>query len=174
MNKSDDIKELASALCKAQSAMGGAAKDANNPFFKSKYADLSSVIRAIKQPFSDNGLSYSQLPISQDGLVGVTTILMHSSGQWLSSDLLLKPVKGDPQAAGSCLTYCRRYSLQSLAGIPSEDDDGNMASSGQKAVDFAVGETETKWIEAAKADPLVLEQITDANYRAFIKAKAGV
>ena len=92
MNKSDDIKDLAAALCKAQSEMGGASKDANNPFFKSKYADLSSVIRAVKQPFADNGLSYSQLPISKDGLVGVTTILMHNSGQWLSSDLLLKPV----------------------------------------------------------------------------------
>ena len=136
MNKSDDIKDLAAALCKAQSEMGGASKDANNPFFKSKYADLSSVIRAVKQPFADNGLSYSQLPISIDGLVGVTTILMHNSGQWLSSDLLLKPTKGDPQAAGSCLTYCRRYSLQSLAGIPSEDDDGNAASAAPRKATY--------------------------------------
>ena len=172
MNKSGDIKDLAAALCKAQSEMGGASKDANNPFFKSKYADLSSVIRAVKQPFADNGLSYSQLPISMDGLVGVTTILMHNSGQWLSSDLLLKPTKGDPQAAGSCLTYCRRYSLQSLAGIPSEDDDGNAASAAPRKVaydDIAIG-----WIDAVKADPSVLNQIKDANYRAFIKDQAGV
>ena len=174
MNKSDDIKDLAGALCKAQSEMGGASKDANNPFFKSKYADLSSVIRAVKQPFADNGLSYSQLPISRDGLVGVTTILMHNSGQWLSSDLLLKPTKGDPQAAGSCLTYCRRYSLQSLAGIPSEDDDGNAASAAPRKATYTVDDSATGWIDAVKADSAVLNQITDAGYRAFIKEQAGV
>ena len=129
MNKSDDIKELAAALCKAQGEMGGANKDAENSFFKSTYADLGSVVRAIKQPFADNGLSYSQLTTSDNGLYGVTTVLMHTSGQWLSSVLLL-PVKkpNDPQAAGSAITYARRYALQAMAGIPSEDDDGNAAS----------------------------------------------
>ena len=174
MNKSDDIKELAAALCKAQGEMGGAAKDSNNPFFKSKYSDLGSVIRAIKQPFVDNGLSYSQLPLSQDGLVGVTTILMHTSGQWLSSELLLKPVKADPQAAGSALTYCRRYALQAIAGIPSEDDDGNMASAKPKKETYTVDDTATGWIDAVKANPSVLNEITDANYKAFIRQKAGV
>ena len=174
MKKSDDIKELSAALCKAQSEMGGASKAANNPFFNSKYADLSSVIRAIKQPFADNGLSYSQLPISKDGFVGVTTMLMHNSGQWLSSDLLLKPTKGDPQAAGSCLTYCRRYSLQSLAGIPSEDDDGNAASVASRKPTYTVDDSAVGWIDAVKADPSVLNQINDANYRAFIKEQAGV
>lgn len=164
MNKSDDIKELATALCKAQSEMGGAAKDSNNPFFKSKYSDLGSVIRAIKHAFADNGLSYSQLPLSQDGLVGVTTILMHSSGQWLSSELLLKPVKGDPQAAGSALTYARRYALQAIAGIPSEDDDGNAASKAPKAIT----EQDQGWIDAAKLDPEVLNQIEDPAYKARI------
>ena len=168
MNKSDDIKDLAIALCKAQSEMGGAAKDANNPFFKSKYADLGSVIRAIKEPFFNNGLSYSQLPLSQDGLVGVQTILMHSSGQWLISELLLKPVKPDPQAAGSALTYCRRYALQAIAGIPSEDDDGNAASKAPKAGPAPITEQDQQWIDAAKADPEVLNQITDATYKARI------
>ena len=174
MNKSDDIKDLAGALCKAQSEMGGASKDANNPFFKSKYADLSSVIRAVKQPFADNGLSYSQLPISKDGLVGVTTILMHNSGQWLSSDLLLKPVKGDPQAAGSCLTYCRRYSLQSLAGIPSEDDDGNAASAAPKKATYTIDDNAKTWIAIVKADPSRSSELENVDYRAFIKEQAGV
>jgi hypothetical protein len=62
MNSSIEINELATALCQAQSQMGGAVKDSSNPFFKSNYADLTSVIKAIKQPFSDNGLSYSQFP----------------------------------------------------------------------------------------------------------------
>lgn len=128
MNKSESIKNLAMALNKAQEAMGGAAKDANNPFFKSKYADLGSVIRAIKQPFADNGLSYSQFPVSTDTQCGVHTILMHTSGEWMESTLLLPMVKPDPQKAGSAITYARRYALQAIAGIPSEDDDGNAAS----------------------------------------------
>lgn len=130
MNKSDSIKNLAAALNKAQEAMGGAAKDANNPFFKSKYADLGSVIRAIKQPFADNGLSYTQFPVSEENNCGVDTILMHSSGEWIESRLLLPMVKADPQKAGSAITYARRYALQAIAGIPSEDDDGNAASQG--------------------------------------------
>jgi hypothetical protein len=131
MNKSDSIKELATALNLAQADMSGAKKKAANPFFKSKYADLNAVVDAIRQPFCDNGLSYSQFPLFRDGLVGVETILMHSSGEWISSELLLPMVKQDPQAAGSALTYARRYSLQAIAGIPSEDDDGNAASSRQ-------------------------------------------
>jgi hypothetical protein len=128
MNKSDSIKELATALNLAQAEMSGAKKKAANPFFKSKYADLNSVVDAIRVPFCDNGLSYSQFPLFRDGLVGVETILMHSSGEWISSELLLPMVKQDPQAAGSALTYARRYALQSIAGVPSEDDDGNHAS----------------------------------------------
>jgi hypothetical protein len=166
MNKSDDIKDLAAALCKAQSEMGGAVKDANNPFFKSKYADLGSVIRAIKEPFANNGLSYSQLPITSDAGVGVTTILMHISGQWLSSDLILKPVKNDPQAAGSTLTYARRYALQSIAGIPSEDDDGNAASSKQAVKPTA---DDIAWINAIKADPEIINQITDSQYKTYLQ-----
>ena len=128
MNKSDSIKELATALCKAQAEMSGAAKDANNPFFKSKYADLGAVVKAVKEPFSNNGLSYSQFPIMLENKVGVETILMHESGEWISGELVLPMTKQDPQAAGSAITYARRYGLQSVAGIPSEDDDGNNAS----------------------------------------------
>jgi hypothetical protein len=125
MNKSESIKELASALNKAQAEMSGAKKKANNPFFKSKYSDMNAVVDAIRQPFCDNGLSYSQFPLFENGCVGVETILMHESGEWISSVLMLPMVKQDPQAAGSAITYARRYSLQSIAGIPSEDDDGN-------------------------------------------------
>ncbi|MFQ3209158.1 MAG: hypothetical protein ACI9HU_000642 [Colwellia sp.] len=128
MNKSDSIKELAIALNKAQAEMSGAKKKATNPFFKSKYSDMNAVVDAIRIPFCDNGLSYSQFPIFSDKCVGVETILMHESGEWISSVLMLPMVKQDPQAAGSAITYARRYSLQSIAGIPSEDDDGNHAT----------------------------------------------
>lgn len=128
MNKSDTLVELAKALNAAQAEMSGAKKKAANPFFKSKYADLNSVVDAVRIPFAENGLSYSQFPVFEDGKVGVETILMHSSGEWISSKLLLPMVKQDPQAAGSAITYARRYALQAIAGIPAEDDDGNAAT----------------------------------------------
>lgn len=128
MNKSESIKNLAAAMAKAQADMGSAHKDKNNPFFKSKYADLSAVVDAIKEPFANNGLSYVQFPIEENGRIGVETILMHSSGEWLSNLFTVQLSKQDAQGAGSAITYCRRYGLQAVAGIPSEDDDGNAAS----------------------------------------------
>ena len=127
MNSSEKINELATALCKAQAAMGGAVKDSANPFFKSSYADLTSVIKAIKQPFSDNDLSYTQFPVSDENGIGVVTRLMHNSGQWMELGYTLPIVKRDPQAAGSAITYARRYALQSMAGIPTADDDAESA-----------------------------------------------
>lgn len=127
MKQSESIDKLAAALVKAQAAMGGAVKDSENPFFKSKYADLGSVVKAVKEPFADNGLSYVQFPLSTDKGVGVTTRLMHSSGQWLESEFTLPLGKQDAQAAGSAITYARRYALQAVAGIPAADDDGEAA-----------------------------------------------
>jgi hypothetical protein len=129
MNKSENLNELATALCKAQNEMGGAVKDAKNPFFKSSYADLTSVIKAIKEPFNKNGLSYVQLPTTSDGGkgIGVKTILMHTSGQFIESEFYLPITKADPQAGGSAITYARRYALQAMAGIPTADDDAEAA-----------------------------------------------
>lgn len=128
MNKSEDIKELATALCKAQAEMSGAKKKAENPFFKSKYANLEEIINCAKDALSDNGLSISQFPVTDEATAGVTTLLMHSSGQWIEDTLLLKCAKQDPQGMGSAITYARRYAYQSVLGIPSEDDDGYVAS----------------------------------------------
>ncbi len=131
MNKSESIKNIAVAMNKAQSQMGGASKDSANPFFKSKYADLSSVVQAIKEPFADNGLSYVQFPIEDQGRIGVETMIMHTSGEYLSQSFTVQLTKQDAQGAGSAITYCRRYGLQAVAGIPSEDDDGNHAAQKQ-------------------------------------------
>lgn len=144
MKKSESIKELATALNKAQAEMSGAKKRGNNPFFKSKYADLNAVVDAVRIPFCDNGLSYSQFPLFDNGCVGVETILMHDSGEWISNILMLPMTKQDPQAAGSAITYARRYSLQSIAGIPCEDDDGNKATRSHK-VDIAAVAAECGW-----------------------------
>ena len=129
MKQSENITDLAMALCLAQAQMGGAIKDSNNPFFKSSYADLTSVIKVIKQPFADNGLSFVQFPITSEGGkgVGVSTMIMHSSGQWVQGEYLLPMDKITAQGAGSAITYARRYALQAMAGIPTVDDDAEAA-----------------------------------------------
>lgn len=109
--------------------MESAKKDSSNPFFKNKYADLASVVDAIKKPFSQNGLAYTQdAGCDETGYVAVETTIMHESGEWKSSILRMRPVKDDPQGIGSCITYARRYGLQCAAGVPADDDDGNAAS----------------------------------------------
>jgi hypothetical protein len=134
MKRSESIKEIATALAKAQGQMESAKKDSSNPFFKSKYSDLASVVEAVKKPFSDNGISYVQFPLSNEkNEVGVETMIMHSSGEWLMGEPLFLPVaKNDAQAYGSAMTYAKRYSLQAAAGLPSEDDDGNGATGKQQ------------------------------------------
>jgi hypothetical protein len=133
--RSDYIGKLAEALSKAQGAMEGASKSAENPFFKSKYADLASVWDACRGPLSANGLAVIQVPAAPTapGRVAIDTILAHASGEWISGVLELTPVKSDPQSVGSAITYARRYGLQAIVGIAPEDDDGNAASGTDKA-----------------------------------------
>ena len=130
MNKSESIKELATALAKAQGQIKGAVKDSANPFFKSKYADLASVVEAIRNAFAANGLSYIQsVEPSDKDEVRVETTILHSSGEWIGCGVLALPVsKVDAQGYGSALTYARRYSLSAATGVAPEDDDGNAAT----------------------------------------------
>lgn len=127
MNQSESIAKLSAALVKAQAEMSGAVKDSANPFFKSRYADLEAVIKAIKEPFAKHGLAYTQFPITGDNGIGVTTRLIHESGEWIECGFFLPMTKADPQAAGSAITYARRYALQAMAGIPAVDDDAEGA-----------------------------------------------
>lgn len=127
MQKSESIAAIAAALVKAQNQMSGARAAQTNPHFKSKYAGLEEVVEAVKKPFADNGIAFSQHPFSDEAGSGVTTILMHTSGEWLQSDYVLPMVKVTPQGAGSSLTYARRYALAAVAGLPQRDDDGNEA-----------------------------------------------
>ena len=137
MNKSESIANLALALNLAQQQMGGAVKDSTNPFFKSSYADLTSVIKAVKDPLCANGLSYVQFPITSTGGngIGVETVLMHKSGEWMSNEFTMPMVKSDPQAAGACLSYARRYSLSSVLGLPVADSDAEAAMMRGKPVE---------------------------------------
>ena len=129
MTKSDNINELATALAKAQGAIQGAIKDSTNPFFKSNYADLASVWGSCRKALSENGLSVVQTTDSDNlEIVVVHTMLLHSSGQYITGSLSMKPVKMDPQGIGSAISYARRYALAAIAGIYQEDDDANRAT----------------------------------------------
>lgn len=126
MKKSESIKNISTALAVFHIKMDVIKKDAKNPFFKSTYASLSNILDAIKIPLAESDLSFSQHPMGENGL---STILMHKSGEWLGSHFTMKPVKNDPQGIGSCITYMRRYALAAILGLNiDEDDDGNQAS----------------------------------------------
>jgi hypothetical protein len=137
MNKSENVKELAIALSKAQAEMPPAEMKSVNPFFKSKYADLGSVIKAAKPVMAKHGLSISQLPTSLGDMLGVTTILMHESGEWIEDTIML-PIneekgKSAAQVAGSVISYLRRYSFASILGMYADEDiDGNAPPQSQK------------------------------------------
>lgn len=131
MKHSDSIKEISAALVKAQAAMQNVAKDANNPFFKSKYVTLAALVDAIKPALLANDIAYMQTPVTNEHeACGVETMLVHSSGEWIRADPFFVPVsKADAQGFGSAVTYCRRYSLAAVCGVaPEDDDDGNAAA----------------------------------------------
>ena len=126
MEKSEQLNELFTALSKFQGKMKAVSFDSNNPFFKSKYASLSALVSTAAPIVSECGLAVVQLA-GEDG--AITTILGHSSGQYILTTLKLKPAKDDPQGVGSALTYSRRYAYAAILGLVSdEDDDGNSAS----------------------------------------------
>lgn len=133
MKTSDSIKNLATALLKAQGEFTGVLKDKTNPHFKSKYADLQAAISATEDPLRTNGLLVIQTPFGETATqsAGVTTRLIHISGEWLEGELELPAGTAnriDAQTFGSAITYARRYSYLGILGIAPEDDDGNVAS----------------------------------------------
>ena len=135
MKKSETLTEFSKAFAKTQQEMKQPLKDANNPFFKSKYVPLENVVEAITESASKNGLSFTQFPSSdEDGNVTVGTLVMHGSGEWIEYDpIKMKPVKNDPQSIGSAITYAKRYALSAIFGITSDqDDDGNEATQTKK------------------------------------------
>jgi hypothetical protein len=152
MKQSESINKLAMALVKAQAEMGGAVKDSKNPFFKSSYADLTSVIKAIKEPFANNGLAYIQFPISGEKSAGVITRLVHESGEWLEQDYMMPLIKNDSQSFGSILSYARRYSLSAMAGIPAVDDDSESAMIRVDKIDTNMIDLISDLIEKTESD----------------------
>jgi len=131
--RSNDIVKLIGALLVVQKGITVVKKNSRNPFFKSNYADLEGTWAACRQILCDNDLVVTQMPdIAEDGQAVLVTQISHTSGQWMSSRLPLTPIKQDPQAQGSALTYARRYALQSMIGLSPSDDDGETAMSRNK------------------------------------------
>jgi hypothetical protein len=128
MAQSDSIAALAAALCEAQFAMEGAKKDSVNPHFKSKYADLTSVWEACRTPLHANGLAVVQAPEPCEIGIQLRTMLMHKSGEWIDSVLIIPAAQQSPQGYGSAMSYARRYALAAMLGVVSEDDDAEAAT----------------------------------------------
>ena len=133
MNTSQTITKIAAALVQAQSEMGNATKDAINPFFKKTYADLNAIREAVLPVLNRNGICAIQPTIVIDGCDFVETILLHNSGEFISSLTRIVVDKvNDAQRHGSGLSYARRYALQSIVNIGAEDDDANKAVAPQQ------------------------------------------
>ena len=124
----DGLAPLFAAYVKAQAQMGEVFKRANNPAFKTKYADLATVVDAVIPAFNASGLAVIQSPAFDGDVVTIVTMIAHIEGGWMRSSIDLRPSKTDPQGVGSAITYGRRYGLMAVAGVAPEDDDGNAAS----------------------------------------------
>lgn len=132
MNKSEAIGNLAKAIALSQVEVENATKDTKNEFFKSKYADLAAVLNVIRPVFSKHNIAIVQLPSFAAPIASVETMLIHESGEFISSVCSAPVGKQDAQGIGSAITYLRRYSLAAMCGVAQEDDDGNGASDKDK------------------------------------------
>jgi hypothetical protein len=138
MSTSTIINEIGAALVKAQGLIENPTKSVKNDFFKSKYADLAGVIDVVRPAFTEAGIAIVQSPFTrEDGKIGVCTTIVHTSGQWMSNEVSMAVdpnAKNPAQAAGSLITYLRRYSLSAFANVAQEDDDGNSLKVADKPV----------------------------------------
>lgn len=160
------MSEIAKAFIKAQSEMRTPKKGNSNPFFKSKYADLNSVLEAVLEALHNNGIAILQPTVFIDGKSFVNTVLLHESGERLegfTEILFSKP--NDAQAQGSGITYARRYGLQSICGVGAEDDDGNKASKKQEPAKEVITLTEENFKKSLSGSETqikaVLSRISD-------------
>lgn len=129
MKASESIVNIAKALCAFQSTVEAIRKDKANPFLKNKYADISNILEEIREPLATNGLCFVQFPAQNSSLC---TRILHTSGEWLEDEFSISPLKNDPQAMGSAITYMRRYALVAILGLSTEDDDAQAASKSAK------------------------------------------
>jgi len=160
MEKSESIVEIAKALIIFKNEVGKLKRTATNPFFKSSYSPISEVIEALHKPLISAGLSFLQFPKGENEL---ETLIMHASGEWISESYYMKPVKEDPQAFGSVITYQRRYALCAIFGLGDEDDDANKVSEPTKQSD------ERPWLSKAQLDTSLERIKTEEAPAEFVK-----
>ena len=166
------MKQIATALVKAQKAFGPALKSSTNPHFKSRYADLSACVEAVIDALNDNGIALVQKSYDcVDGIM-IETVFVHESGEMLETGILRFPImKNDPQGAMACLTYARRGSLMAACGIAPEDDDGNSASR-KTEIKSTVNENQILDLMAAMDEVSTLKELQEA-YKTAYKATNG-
>jgi hypothetical protein len=161
---SPTIGKLVEAIAKASLKFDPVLKDADNPAYRSKYADLPTIIEATRKHLAAEGVAVIQMPHAQFGsdeakMLTVTTMLAHTSGEWMASDLTLPAMmreRFDAQSVGSAVTYARRYSLAAMTNVAQEDDDGNKASGvGSKQEANAVAGDKLRKAAAKKGDDAV-------------------
>lgn len=162
-----ELKELPIALAKAQGEFAVAGENKNNPYFKSAYADLMSVVQASRPALTKNGLSVVQLITDNDEGKWLKTILLHSSGEWICSRVRIIPAKNDVQSISSTITYMKRVCYVSLVGvvIGDEDDDGEAAVATSRDV-YAKGVAlNTKYNpKEENTEVITSEQLEEMNY----------
>ena len=130
IKKSETQVALYAALARAQSQISVPGRNAVNPAFKSRYVDLSAVLAAVLPAWNANGLAITQFPVVAEDCssIELTTLISHTSGEWMESSIRMPVGKRDPHGIGSAITYARRYTVASIAGLMQDDDDGNLAS----------------------------------------------
>lgn len=165
---SSGINELAAALAKAQGEMLVASLDSTNPYFKSKYADFATIVRASRPALTKHGLSVTQqIIVEKDGQTMLHTILMHASGQFIESRMRITPSKNDLQTLGSCITYLKRYAYSALVGVTAadEDDDGERAMAPARTASEKATALNTKYDPRVEtAETISKDQLGELEY----------
>lgn len=172
LNKSESIANLVKALSTLQGELKDADKNALNPHFKSKYADLSEVLGNLRPLLAKNQLALSQFPSFENGIVSVTSLLAHASGEWIESTASAPATKQDVQGVGSAITYLKRYSAAAIVGMASadQDDDGNSVSTIQKVENKPIVKQEVKDFRPQTVDAAKIETIIQGYAKALVIA----
>ena len=152
MRMSNSIKNISAALLAAQKEMEGVVKGADNPYYKTKYADINEVIKTVKDPLNKHGILISQPnSVTATGASVVETLLIHAeSGEFIVGETLVVTKEVDAQKHGAAITYSRRFGLQSILGLPALDDDGNYASNKTEKLEASESKPKTATVVASK------------------------
>ncbi len=170
IERSESIVALIGALHKAQKSIGGVVRDSKNPHYKNAYASLAAVVEAAKEPLLKEGIVFTQaLGKVVDDKLEVTTMLMHTSGEWMASTLHVPLGKKDAQGVGSASTYAQRYSLMAMLGLPPVDDDGEGS---KKAEEPEVKKYDAK-ASKATADGIITDFKVSATLDALVAIRKG-